>query len=153
MIEIIVENVHINEQTQQHVVTLLAKAKKAEEKGRFLFISINHEAAYAITIELKGTKLDPAALLPHDLLKDVIDALGGKIEGVEIWDLQEEVFRGRIVLDAADRRLRLNARLGDAIALALRAGAPIFVVEQVMKEAGVLLPGTPDESSSFDAQA
>ncbi len=139
MIEVKVESVRINEQTQQRVVILQAKEQKASEKEGHLVIWIDQAEASTLAIELQGTIPSHPDLLIHDLLKNVIDALGAKIEGVEIWDVQEDVFHARLVLDAAGRRLRLNARPGDAIAVALRAEAPIFVAKQVMKHAGVLL--------------
>jgi WD40 repeat protein/bifunctional DNase/RNase len=146
MIEVIAESVRIKQETSERVVIL-----KATKQERYLFIWIAHPEAYAIAINLQDTSTS-STLLPHDVLINVIDALDAKLERVEIWDLQEDIFRGRLVLDADGRRLQINARPGDAIAVALRVGAPIFVAEQVMKEAGILLPDTPDESSSFDAQ-
>jgi len=118
---------------QQRVVILQAK----EQREHYLFVWIDHSAAYAIAIELKGTQPDPVAPLPHDLLKNVIDELEARLESVDIWDLQDDIFRGRLVLDAAGRRLEINARPADAIALALRARVPILVAEKVMERADV----------------
>jgi bifunctional DNase/RNase len=132
MIEMTVESVRINLQTSQRVVIL-----KAAQQERYLFIWIAHAEAYAIAIELQGTS-SPRPLT-HDLLKNVIEDLGAKITSIVISDLVDDIFYARIVLDVAGRHVEVDSRPSDAIALAVRARAPIYVEESVLERAGVAL--------------
>ena len=132
MIEMTVESVRINLQTSQRVVIL-----KAAQQERYLFIWIAHAEAYSIAIELQGTS-SPRPLT-HDLLKNVIEDLGAKITSIVISDLVDDIFYARIVLDVAGRHVEVDSRPSDAIALAVRARAPIYVEESVLERAGVAL--------------
>lgn len=139
MVEMTVESVRINLATQQRVVIL-----KALRQERYLFIWIAHAEAYAIAIELQGAS-SPRPLT-HDLLKNVITELGAKIMSVVISDLIDDIFYARIILDADGRHVEIDARPSDAIALAIRAKAPIYVEESVLERAGVT-PETSEEQS------
>jgi bifunctional DNase/RNase len=141
MIEMTVESVRINLQTSQRVVIL-----KAAQNERYLFIWIAHAEAYAIAIELQGTS-SPRPLT-HDLLKNVIEDLGAKIESIVISDLIDDIFYARIVLDVAGRHVEVDSRPSDAIALAVRARTPIYVEESVLERAGVALEASDDTSIS-----
>ncbi len=144
MIEMTVESVRINLQTSQRVVIL-----KAAQNERYLFIWIAHAEAYAIAIELQGTS-SPRPLT-HDLLKNVIEDLGAKIESIVISDLIDDIFYARIVLDVAGRHVEVDSRPSDAIALAVRARTPIYVEESVLERAGVALEASDDTSISSKA--
>lgn len=146
MIEMTVESVRINLQTSQRVVIL-----KASQNERYLFIWIAHAEAYAIAIELQGTS-SPRPLT-HDLLKNVIEDLGAKIESIVISDLIDDIFYARIVLDVAGRHVEVDARPSDAIALAVRARTPIYVEESVLERAGVALEASDDASISSKADS
>src|SRR2546421_8664446 len=135
MVEMTVESVRINLQTSQRVVIL-----KATKQERYLFIWIAHSEAYAIAIELQGTS-SPRPLT-HDLLKNVIGDLGGKIESIVISDLIEDIFYARIVMDVDGRHVEVDSRPSDAIALAVRARTPIYVEDSVLERAGVTLEQT-----------
>ena len=132
MVEMTVESVRINLATQQRVVIL-----KATKQERYLFIWIAHAEAYAIAVELQGTT-SPRPLT-HDLLKNIISELGGKIVSIVISDLIDEIYYARIVLDVAGRHVEIDSRPSDAIALAVRAKASIYVEESVLERAGVAL--------------
>jgi uncharacterized protein len=146
MIEMTVESVRINLQTSQRVVIL-----KASQNERYLFIWIAHAEAYAIAIELQGTS-SPRPLT-HDLLKNVIEDLGAKIESIVISDLIDDIFYARIVLDVAGRHVEVDSRPSDAIALAVRARTPIYVEESVLERAGVALEASDDASISSKADS
>jgi len=146
MIEMTVESVRINLQTSQRVVIL-----KAAQNERYLFIWIAHAEAYAIAIELQGTS-SPRPLT-HDLLKNVIEDLGAKIESIVISDLIDDIFYARIVLDVAGRHVEVDSRPSDAIALAVRARTPIYVEESVLERAGVALEASDDTSISSKADS
>ncbi|HEX6677692.1 MAG TPA: bifunctional nuclease domain-containing protein [Actinomycetes bacterium] len=79
----------------------------------------------------------PLAPSTHDLLPRLVEALGGRVEQVAIRRLQDEALYGEITLERDDRRVELQARPGDAVALALAAGAPLRVAATVLDTAGV----------------
>lgn len=132
MIEMTVESVRINLATQQRVVIL-----KSTQQERYLFIWIAHPEAYAIAVELQGTT-SPRPLT-HDLLKNVITELGARIVSVVISDLIDEIYYARIILDVEGRHVEIDSRPSDAIALAVRTKAPIYVEESVLDRGGVAL--------------
>ncbi len=113
---------------------------------RRLSILIGQEAAQNIAVELEAIK--PPRPVTHDLLKSILDALGARVVDVTITDLEEGTFYATIALDSTDTQL--DARPSDAIALAIRCGAPIFVTEEVMEEASVV-PQDEDEDEGDDS--
>ncbi len=140
MVEMKVESVRINLATQQRVVIL-----KSTKQERYLFIWIAHAEAYAIAVELQKTA-SPRPLT-HDLLKNVITELGAHIESIMISDLKEDIFFARVVLDVDGRHVEIDSRPSDAIALAVRAKAPIYVDDGVLERAGVALENGEDQST------
>jgi bifunctional DNase/RNase len=85
------------------------------------------------------------------LLKTVITELGGKVSSVIISDLIEDIFHARLVFDIDGRHVEIDSRPSDAIALAVRLKAPIFVAESVMEEAGVTVKEGADLDESHTA--
>jgi len=71
--------------------------------------------------------------MTHDLLKLVVEELGGSVSGIEITGIHEDTYFARIVLARGDDTFYLDARPSDALALALRAGAPIRVEEELFE--------------------
>lgn len=114
---------------------------------RRLSILIGQEAASNIAVELEAIK--PPRPVTHDLLKSILDAVGSRVVGITITDLEEGTFYATITLDSTDTLI--DARPSDAIALAIRCGAPIFVSEEVMDEAAVV-PQEDDEADEDDEQ-
>jgi uncharacterized protein len=102
---------------------------------RYLPIWIGSVEATAIALEQQGVK--PARPLTHDLLKDVINALGRRVEQVRITDLQDGTFYAELVFDGG---ITVSARASDSVALALRIGVPIHADERVLAEAGLIIP-------------
>lgn len=88
--------------------------------------------ATAIASELENVKF--ARPMTHDLLRNLIDSFGVKVEKVEVCDLRDNTFFAWIHITGEDGSLKMDARPSDAIALALRAEAPIFVHEQVFEK-------------------
>jgi len=78
--------------------------------------------------------------LTHDLLKNILDFMECRLMKVEVCDLKEGTFYAKLVLERDGRRMEMDARPSDSIALALRSNAPIFVAERVMEEAGRVFP-------------
>lgn len=103
---------------------------------RRLPIIIGAFEAQAIALEIEGIK--PPRPLTHDLLKHVIDNLGGSVIEVIINELRENTFYAKIILEVAGLTNEIDARPSDAIALSVRTQAPIFVDETVLEAAGFI---------------
>jgi uncharacterized protein len=141
MIELTVESVRINLQTSQRVVIL-----KAKDQDRYLFIWIAHAEAYAIAIELQGSEKSSPRPLTHDLLKNVIEGMGGKVTRIVISDQIDDIFYASIIIDVAGTQIEIDSRPSDAVALAIRTKAPIFVAESVLERSGVTLDGNEEQA-------
>jgi len=107
---------------------------------RYLPIWVGAAEATAIAFAQQG--LIPPRPLTHDLLQNVIKELGSKVESVSLTELLNGVFYSTIKL-GEDREI--SARPSDAIALALRAGAPIFATEDLFVSAGIEIPDQADD--------
>jgi bifunctional DNase/RNase len=119
------------EQPQNQPVLLL----KETDGDRYLPIWIGQPEATAIVLEQQG--VEPARPLTHDLIKNLITALGHTLREVRIVDLQEGTFYADLVFEDD---LRLSARPSDSVAIALRVGVPIYAEEAVLDEAGLVMP-------------
>lgn len=97
---------------------------------RRLPIIIGAFEAQSIALEMEGIK--PPRPLTHDLLKNVMDSLGSTLTDVYINELKDGTFYAKLNLDSQE----VDSRPSDAIALAVRYGAPIYVADKVMDEAG-----------------
>ncbi|MCX5044359.1 bifunctional nuclease family protein [Aldersonia sp. NBC_00410] len=119
------------EQPQNQPVLLL----KETDGDRYLPIWIGQPEATAIVLEQQG--VEPARPLTHDLIKNLITALGHTLREVRIVDLQEGTFYADLVFEDD---LRISARPSDSVAIALRVGVPIYAEEAVLDEAGLVMP-------------
>jgi len=108
-----------------------------EDEKRYLPIWIGVPEATAIFIQLNDQSVPRP--MTHDLLKSVIEALGAKVIKIVINDIDQSTFFARLFLDAGDKDnpVEVDSRPSDAIALALRVGAPIFVTEKVIIKATI----------------
>ncbi len=102
---------------------------------RYLPIWIGAVEATAIAFAQQGVV--PARPLTHDLMKDVVGALGVELTTVNVTALRDGIFYADLVFSNG---VEVSARPSDSIALALRAGADIFASEEVLNEAGVPIP-------------
>ena len=137
MIETVVESIRVSLVTQHRVVIL-----KEIDGERHLPIWIGSYEAEAIAMELQG--VTASRPLPYDLMRSIIDDLGGTVERISVTDLSDDVFYARIVLLQNGREIEVDSRPSDAIALAVRTRVPIMVDERVMEKAGVVLSGDDD---------
>jgi uncharacterized protein len=87
--------------------------------------------ATAMATELEGIKM--ARPMTHDLLRTMVDTLGGAVESIEVTDLKDSTYYAVIYLEIGGRRVSVDARPSDAISLALRAKSPIFVAKKVLE--------------------
>jgi len=131
MIEVSVDSIRISLVSQHRIVVL-----REVDSERQLPIWIGPYEADAITIELQDVEV--ARPVTHDLLKNVIDELGGKVSHVLIKALNEGVFYASLFVDINGELKEIDSRSSDAIALAVRVKVPIFVNEEVMDQVGVL---------------
>lgn len=131
MIELVLNKIKIDEGRSEQVIVL-----KEKEGDRLLPVVIGIAEVNAIKLKLSGIK--PPRPLTHDLLMSVIESLGAKLEKVLIDRLHNNTFYAKLFLSTHNgKEILVDARPSDSVALALRAGVPIFVAEEVMKEAGV----------------
>lgn len=102
----------------------------------FLPIWIGVFEANAIALRMEG--VEPPRPMTHDLLRSMVEQLGGTVEKIVISDLKESTFFALIHLrdgSGEERSHAIDARPSDAIALALRTGSPIFVLRSVLDKA------------------
>jgi uncharacterized protein len=130
MIEVTIDSIRVSLMSQHRIVVL-----KEENGSRFLPIWIGPFEADAITLQLQG--IDAPRPLTHDLLKTIIETLGGEVIHILISGLEKNTYFARIVLDVDGDNIEIDSRPSDAIALGVRVSAPIYVAEEVMDHAGL----------------
>lgn len=104
-----------------------------EEEKRSLPIWVGMFEANAIALELE--KVSTPRPMTHDLIKNILEALDAKVTKVVVNDLRENTFFAVIHLRVGDAEITVDSRPSDAIALALRVAAPIFVDDEVVRKA------------------
>jgi uncharacterized protein len=134
MIEVVIDSIRVSLMSQHRLVIL-----KDANLDRYIPIWIGPFEAEAITIELQDNT--PQRPLTHDLIKSIINELGGRVVHVIINDLRNDVFYARLVIEVDGRQVEIDSRSSDAVAVAVRVKVPIFVADTVMEKAGV----EPDE--------
>ncbi|HON10403.1 MAG TPA: DUF151 domain-containing protein [Chitinispirillaceae bacterium] len=117
---------------------------KGQGDERSLPISIGQLEAQSIAIQLNQIPFPRP--LTHDLFKNVLMELDCKLLRIEITELVDETFYARLIIRKGNQEIEIDSRPSDAIALALRFSAPIYVDERVMDEAGVII----SEESSIE---
>ncbi len=134
MVELTVDRIAYDSQHQRAIILLRHK-----ESERYLPILVGQLEAGAIAMAIEG--FDPPRPQTHDLFKLVLDRLGYAISGILIDDVRDDTFFAQITMVSGETVVEVDSRPSDAIALALRAKAPIKALERVLDVAGV----TPDE--------
>ena len=140
MIEVTIDSIRVSLMSQHRIVIL-----KDTESDRYLPIWIGPCEADAITVELQ--EVEVSRPLTHDLLKSMISQMGAEVVQIVINELRNDVFYARIVLNQNGRRMEIDSRPSDAIALAVRVHVPIFVDESVMEKAA----NTPEQEVDGEA--
>lgn len=130
MVEVTLVGVRVELPTNQPIVLL-----KERDGIRFLPIWIGAVEATAIAFALQGVVTQRP--MTHDLMKALLDEVGVTIEGIDITELREGTFYAAIRMRTRGAAYEVSSRPSDAIALAVRAGAPIFVAEEVLEEASI----------------
>jgi len=122
-----ISSVNMDQTTNSPLVIL-----KEIEGNQTLPIWIGLLEATAIASEIEGVKFSRP--MTHDLLKNIMDQADIKISKIEICDLRDNTYYALIHLTSRGRSLSIDSRPSDAIALALRTQAPIFVSDEVLKK-------------------
>lgn len=144
MIRVSVDSVKVSMLSQHRVVVL-----KEEDEERYLPIWIGPFEADAITIGLQNVEMTRP--LTHDLLKAVIDHMDASVSHIQVNDLKNDTFYAQIVVEQNGRKLEIDSRPSDAIALAVRVGVPIYVATDVMARAAIV-PSKEDADLPEDEQ-
>ena len=108
--------------------------READGQGRILPIFIGGPEATAIAFALE--QVETPRPMTHDLMKDLLDELGARVERVVVTELREATFFAEVVLRVGTEVHSISARPSDAVALAVRAGAPVYAEEGVLETAG-----------------
>lgn len=122
--------------------------REVEGQRRVLPIFIGGPEATAIAFALDG--VETPRPMTHDLMKDLIEELGGAVERIVVTDLNEGTFFAEIHLRTAAGTLQVSSRPSDAIALAVRVGAPIFAEEKVVDDAATVVEDENEPAESDD---
>ncbi len=132
MNEMEIDSIRVSLENYQRVVIL-----KQKEGDRYLLIWIGTHEAEAIAVRLQEVQVPRP--LTHDLLHSAIKELGGAIEKITISGLESDTYFAQIVVRVGEKTIDIDSRPSDALAIAVRAKVPIFVEDEVMEKAGVLL--------------
>lgn len=130
LIEMVVESVRVHMLSSRHVVIL-----KETGRDRYLPIWIGPWEASAIAMRLQG--LAPERPLTHDLFASALEAVDARVARVVISDLADETFHATLYVERDGNVGEVDARPSDALALAVRVGAPIFAAPSVLDQAGL----------------
>ena len=145
MFEMTIEGVKVNPKNQQRVVVL-----KGKEVNKYLPIWIGPAEGDSIAMKLLGK--ESVRPLTHDLMDSMIGDLGGTVKRVIVSELKAETFFGKIVLQRNGTTIERDSRPSDAIALAVRTGAPIYAEDAVLDRAGVEFDPESGEAISTNSQ-
>ena len=137
-VEARVNGLILEHKTQQNIVIL-----REVEGERILPIWIGSGEANAILTKLKGS--DPPRPMTHDLLQSLVDLVGASVLRVAVTELRDNTYYAMITLRINGEDVELDSRPSDAIALAVRADAPIFADEAVIEESAVEAERPPSE--------
>ena len=146
MIEVKIETIQVSLVSSHRIVVL-----RELDSDRYLPIWIGPCEAEAISVGAKG--IDVLRPLTHDLVVNVLDALGAELLYIYINDLADNTFYATLLLSTGEAEIEVDSRPSDAIAIAVRAGVPIYVAESVLRDAGVVPEGDIREQEGLDEKS
>lgn len=117
---------------------------REREGARFLPIWVGAVEATAIASAMEN--VIPPRPQTHDLLRSVVEGLGATVARVVVTELRDSVFYADLVFDTDGGEVTVSSRPSDAIALAVRTGAPVFASPSVLEEAGIELEEETEEA-------
>jgi bifunctional DNase/RNase len=112
---------------------------KTVEGNRFLPIWIGHAEAGAILMKLQNSA--PPRPMTHDLVTEILLQLDAQVVRVAVTELRESTFYAQVTIQQDGSEIEVDSRPSDAIALAVRAEAPIFVADEVIEESAIEFEG------------
>ena len=130
MQEMVIYGVSFDMVGKQPIVLL-----KTQDGNKFLPIWIGHPEAAAILMKLQGANTPRP--MTHDLLTEVLEQLDARIVRIAVTELRENTFYALITVAVNGSEIEIDSRPSDAIALAVRSGAPIFAAEAVIEESAI----------------
>lgn len=113
---------------------------------RTLPIYIGPAEAQAIAFAQQG--VETPRPMTHDLMRDILEELGARVECIVITELRERTFYAELRVMTGNQRHIISARPSDAVALAVRLDSPIFAEEDLLDAEGVILPDDEEEEES-----
>lgn len=131
MVEVVIDSIRVSLISQQRIVIL-----REVDANRYLPIWIGIYEAEAIALALQDVEV--ARPLTWDLLKNIFSMLEARILRVEVTSLHDDTYYGNIVAEVDGRKLDIDSRPSDAIALAVRAHVPILVSRPILDSVGVI---------------
>ncbi|MEO0101391.1 MAG: bifunctional nuclease family protein, partial [candidate division WOR-3 bacterium] len=111
--------------------------------NRVLPIFIGPAEAAAIMYALEKVKFERPLTL--DLMKRLVEGLGGKIQRVVITEIRDNTFFAEIIMEREGNKIVIDARPSDSVGLALKVNCPIFCEEEVMASCGIVIPETDED--------
>jgi bifunctional DNase/RNase len=112
---------------------------KTAEGNKFLPIWIGHPEAAAILMKLQGASAPRP--MTHDLVTDILSQLQAQVIRIAVTELRENTFYAQITVQVDGSEIEVDSRPSDAIALAIRVDAPIFVADDVIEESAIEFEG------------
>jgi bifunctional DNase/RNase len=143
--EVKVRGLLVDPTTNSPIVLLKDVASEA-----MLPIWVGPFEANSIASEIEKTA--PQRPMTHDLLRNVINQMGGTVRRVIVTDLRDNTFYAVIEITVADRMVFLDSRPSDAIALALRVDCPIYIQEEVLEKSRIDDPARMTEEDEVDEE-
>jgi bifunctional DNase/RNase len=123
----------------------LVLLREFDEPHRLLPIFVGGPEAASIALALSGQT--PPRPLTHDVMAALVDSVQARVDAVEVTDVRDGTFLAELAISGPAGGTRLDTRPSDAIALAVRVGAPLFVADAVLDEAGTVLAEEPDKAA------
>jgi len=123
---------------------------KTADGNKFLPIWIGHPEAAAILMKLQSQA--PPRPMTHDLLSDMLEQLEAQVVRITVTELRENTFYAQITLQQDGGEIEIDSRPSDAIALAIRAEAPIFAADRVIEESAIEFEGEEIDQDRLDEE-
>jgi bifunctional DNase/RNase len=143
MLEMVVHGITLDPVSQMPIVVLKAK----DDDETFLPIWIGIFEADSILRQLQN--VEPPRPMTYELMKNVITQMGGVVDKVVINDLRDSTYYAEVHILQGNNRLIIDSRPSDAINIALRFSAPIFVEESVLEKSKVSKPEEDEEKKKL----
>ena len=120
---------------------------KTLEGNRYLPIWIGHPEAAAILMKMQGAPTPRP--MTHDLVTEMLGELNATVAKIAVTELRDNTFFAIITLQVNGSEVEIDSRPSDALALAVRTDAPIFVSDQVIEDSAIEFGGEPEEQDEI----